>query len=96
MELPRITWSKLAATAIGAVYLAVGLVREELQPILFAAGLPFLPLALIWLADPLATVTGLIPFQWIKVTQRSPAIVIEILGWLMLVGIPLIVIMSRL
>ena len=92
---PRVTKSRLIASAIGALSVGAGLIREELQPILFAAGSPFMPLAVIWLADPLSNATGLVPSQWVVISRRSPAIAIEVLGWLMLIGIPAGVALSR-
>jgi hypothetical protein len=86
----QLTASKMVALVIAATYVIAGLALEKSQAfaLTVAAG-TLLPLALIWFPEFLGGLTG-----WgtrMPVDRPSPARLVAWMGWLLLLGAPVVV-----
>lgn len=86
----RVTVAKVVGILIAAGYvIATGRMVGCPWAIRLAVYLLF-PLALIWFPERIGGAKGyMIHYQWID--EKSPPILVTIMGWFLLVGVPLIV-----
>lgn len=92
----EITIGKILALLIAIAYLVIGIISEYLsegyvgfEVLVVAAALVF-PLALIWFPDEMGSFTGYVGRGgWID--NETPAVVVSLMGWFFLVGMPVLV-----
>jgi len=89
----QVTIGKLAATAVGLGYVVLAMVKPAWQPIFLNPYCPFMALALIWLAEYLGELTGMLPSVGVVLDRRSSGIGVTLAGWLILVGTPVLMAM---
>ena len=91
----EITIGKRLSLLIAAIYIVVAYCfgGPEQALTISLTFLPF-PLALIWFAEPLGDYTGFMGRGY--VSRPTPAIFVSIIGWLILLGYPLLPYLARL
>ena len=90
----ELTISKIVALVLAAVYVIAAAVGEGLSFAATVAVGVLLPLACIWFAEPMGSWTGV----WRRYSRisPSPAWLVATMGWVLLVGIPLFVLIEAL
>ena len=90
----ELTISKIAALVLAVAYVIAAGVAESLSFAATVAVGVFLPLACIWFAEPMGNWTGV----WRRYSRisPSPAWLVATMGWVLLVGIPLLVLTEAL
>jgi len=90
----QITLGKLVALAVATAYVIAGLALEKSWAFAFTVAIgTILPLALIWFPEFLGSLTG-----WgtrVPVDQPSPPRLVAVAGWLLLLGLPALVLFLR-
>lgn len=82
----RLTWNRILSALVGAIYLIMVIRGVEAAGIV--ALFLIMPLACIWFADAMGGYTG--PTTSMAITEISPATIVRILGWLVLL-LPVVV-----
>lgn len=92
----EITIGKIIALVIAIAYLAIGITAEYLDTghvsfavLVLAAALMF-PLALIWFPDELGDFTGYVG-RGGMIDNPTPAVLVSLMGWFFLVGMPVLI-----
>ena len=81
--------SRIASSVLAAIYIAVGFTKEGGAGGFKVLAMVLLPLACIWFGDAMGGFTG--PAGSVGITAPSPGVVINILGWLLLL-LPIIMV----
>ena len=89
-----VTISKIAALVLAATYVIAAGIAEGLSFAATVAVGVLLPLACIWFPEPIGSWTGI--WRWYSRLSPSPAWLVATMGWVLLVGIPLVVLISAL
>ena len=82
--------AKILSLIVASTYLVVAYFFADAYLLFKIISFLFIGIACIWFGDPLGKVTG---FRWIgniNVSQETPGGVIKILGWIILLGVPAI------
>jgi hypothetical protein len=88
----QITIGKVLSLAIAITYTIFAVMRLGVAGLKWSAAL-LLPLSLIWFPEEIGDLTGSFPFGYINV--RTPAIMVSIMGWVLLVGLPILLYLMR-
>lgn len=85
------TKSRIAALIVAVVWLAPAMVQQGALTVAVGklALVLLLPLALIWFPEELGSFTGYIG-RGRRIDTETPPVLISLLGWLLLLGIPLL------
>ncbi len=83
-----VTLSKIAALVLAATYVIAAGIAEGLSFAATVAVGVLLPLACIWFPEPMGSWTGV--WRWYSPLSPSPAWMVATMGWVLLVGIPLV------
>jgi hypothetical protein len=83
-----ITIPKILSLVIALVYIALIIVNLGAKTAFSACIVLLLPLALIWFPDELGSMMGYVGRG--NIDTETPSIVVSILGWFFLIGMPLI------
>lgn len=87
----QITVGKVLAVLIALSYLAAMIYEEGLNIQMAKAGLALLlPLALIWFPEELGSFTGYVG-RGGNIQTETPPILVSIMGWIILLGLPALV-----
>jgi hypothetical protein len=86
----EITISKIISVLIALGYIAANIIHFGVTRVVVAIAIALLvPLALIWFPDEIGTFTGYVG-RGGYINQETPPILITIMGWFFLVGMPVI------
>jgi hypothetical protein len=87
----QITTSKIASLVVAAIYVVVAIISEGglTQQVGVLCLTLLIPLVLIWFPEELGAFTGLAGRGYIN--SESPALLVAVMGWFFLVGLPLLV-----
>jgi hypothetical protein len=85
----HITTGKLISLVIAAAYIACAIVSQGLYGLKCVMAV-FIPLLLIWFPDEIGNATNYFAGHSLRVDAETPPIVISIMGWLFLVGFPVL------
>lgn len=83
----QVTIPKILSLAIALVYLVLSSVNLSAEAVSYCCVFLLIPLALIWFPDKLGRMTGYF-LKGSYVTAESPPILLSIVGWFFLVGLP--------
>jgi hypothetical protein len=83
----QITIGKIISLLIAIGYVSLAYTHEGATGLKYSA-LLLLPLAFIWFPDEIGSVTGYFRTGYVNV--QTPAIMISIMGWFFLVGLPVL------
>jgi uncharacterized membrane protein YoaT (DUF817 family) len=89
-----LTISKIAALVLAVAYVIAAGVAESLSFAATVAVGVLLPLTCIWFAEPMGSWTGV--WRRYSPISPSPAWLVATMGWVLLVGIPLFVLIEAL
>ena len=81
------TIGKILALLIALAYAMLAIHHQGWTGLEYSASL-LLPLALIWFPEEIGDLTGFFPTGYVNV--QTPGIIITLIGWFILVGIPVI------
>jgi hypothetical protein len=90
----EITIGKIISVLIALGYVIAIIVHSGLSVVLIKAAILLLPLALIWFPEEIGSFTGYVG-RGGYVNNETPPIMITIMGWFFLVGMPVILYMIR-
>ena len=85
----QVTIAKLLSLVIALVYAVLLIVSQSAEAACKGCAVLLLPLALIWFPEELGSMTGYF-WKGSYVNAESPAILLSILGWFFLVGLPVL------
>ncbi len=83
----QITAGKLLSLLVAVGYAIILCVHQGAGALKYSAGL-LLPLAFIWFPEEIGSVTGY--FRSGYVNTQTPGIIVSIMGWFFLVGLPVL------
>ena len=83
----QITFGKLFSVVVAIGYAVVAIKYNGIAGLKLCAGL-LLPLAFIWFPEEIGGLTGYFRSGYVNV--QTPGIIISILGWFFLVGLPVL------
>jgi len=84
----QVTIGKVGSLLIAVGYAVFVIVGGGVEGLKWAAAL-LIPLALIWFPDEIGSATGYIAGH-LRVDAETPPVLISIMGWLFLVGFPVL------
>lgn len=84
----EVTIGKLVSVVIALVYVVLLLVNQSVKTAVEGSAILLIPLALIWFPDELGSVLGYVGGG--NINTETPPILVSIMGWFLLVGMPLI------
>lgn len=78
-------WNRILSILVAATYITLAAIFSGAEPAFKIGIFVMLPLACIWFSDAMGGYTGL-GMLWFDapITQKSPGILIRILGWIIL------------
>ena len=85
----EVTIGKLLSLIIALVYVVLLIVNQSAKAAFEGSAVLLLPLALIWFPDELGTMMGYVGGSG-NINTETPPILVSIMGWFLLVGMPLI------
>jgi hypothetical protein len=86
-----ITFGRVLALLIAIAYVLVAIARGGLTTGVEIGLFLLLPLALIWFPDEIGSYKGVGRlYRYGRIDQESPPISVSVMGWLLLVGLPLL------
>jgi len=85
----QVTIAKLLSLVIAMVYAVLLIVNQSAETACKGCAVLLLPLALIWFPEELGSMTGYF-WKGSYVNAESPPILLSILGWFFLVGLPVL------
>jgi hypothetical protein len=85
----QVTIPKILSLAIALVYVVLSLVNQSAGAASYCCMVLLLPLALIWFPDKLGSMTDYF-MKGSYVTAESPPLLLSIVGWFFLVGLPVL------
>jgi hypothetical protein len=84
--------TKILSLIISFIYLLIAYISGRGELLFKTFGIILLPLACIWFGDEIGAYMGWVGGESItKITARSPGSLIRLMGWFLLVGLPLII-----
>jgi len=83
----QVTIGKIMSLLIGVGYATFAIMDGGVEGLKCSAALLF-PLALIWFPDEIGSATGYFAGNFLRVDAETPPILISIMGWFFLVGLP--------
>lgn len=83
----QVTFARLLSLLIALVYAVLLFSNQSAETAIKCCAFLFIPLALIWFPDELGGATGYF-WKGSYVNAESPPILLSILGWFFLVGLP--------
>lgn len=89
----EVTRGKIVSLVIALGYAAFALWHSGIAGLKWSATL-LLPLGLIWFSEEIGGLTGY--YKTGYVNTQTPPVIISALGWLLLVGVPLLLLIIRL
>jgi hypothetical protein len=85
----QITAGKISSLAIAVAFAVFAIVDGGAAGLKCCLALLF-PLALIWFPDEIGSATGYFAGHMMRVDAETPPILISIMGWLFLIGMPVV------
>jgi len=76
-------WNKILSLFVALAYVITGAISGGAEWAFKIVLFLILPLACIWLSDAMGTYTGILPIE-MPITQTSPGIMVQIVGWVVL------------
>jgi len=83
----QITFSKILSLGIALSYTAFALYKGGAPYWISCLGL-LLPLALVWFPEEIGELTGYYKTGYVNV--QTPGVIVSFMGWLLLVGVPVL------